>query len=113
MNDLTGTSEVDLNTLEWHDGTLDDVCIKGNGEVTVACYVYPTNDARVREKLAIRCVGVQSFMGTIDFNALLRNKFAGNINDGRFESPRRGIAVLKLFLSDGYIEVTAKKIVID
>ena len=99
--------------LEWHDGVLDEMHVKGNGEINVTCYLYPSSNAKTRERYFLNCIGVTAFTSSIDVHALLQNKRAGNVNNGRIESPKRGDSVLKLFLSDGYIELAAKKITID
>lgn len=104
-----------MNTdeLEWHDGVLDDMHVKGDGEINVTLHLYPSTNAKVRERYFLSCVGVTAFSSSIDVHALLQNKRAGNINNGRIESPKKGVSVLKLFLSDGYVEIAAKKIAMD
>jgi hypothetical protein len=95
---------------EWHDGTLDSIQINGDGRISIACYLYPSSDAKSRAKFVWDCSGVVSCTCTVDFTALLENKSFGNINEGRFKSAKRGLSILKLFLSDGYVELAAKSI---
>lgn len=104
-----------MNTdeLEWHDGVIDEMNFNGDGEINITCFLYPSGNAKTRERYSINCDGVTALSSSIDVYALLQNKRAGNINNGRIGSPRRGIWVLKLFLSDGYIELSAKKIAIN
>jgi hypothetical protein len=101
-----------MNTenFEWHDGTLDSIHIDGDGRISIACYLYPSSDAKSRVKFVWDCSGVVSCSCTVDFLAVLDNRKAGNINNGRFKLVKRGVSTLKLFLSDGYVELAAKTI---
>ena len=101
---------MNIETFEWHDGTLDSIHIHGDGRIGIVCYLYPSPDAKNRVKFVWDCSGVVSCSCTVDFIALLDNRRAGNINDGRFKSVKRGTSNLKLFLSDGYLELAAKSI---
>lgn len=101
---------MNIENVEWHDGTLDSIHICGDGRISIVCYLYPSPDAKSRGKFVWNCSGVVSCSCTVDFIALLDNRKAGNINDGRFTSAKRGMSILKLFLSDGYIELAAKSI---
>jgi hypothetical protein len=95
---------------EWHDGTLDSIHIHGDGRISIVCHLYPSSDARSRVEFAWDCSGVVSYSCNVDFIALLDNRKSGNINCGRFKSVNRGASILKLFLSDGYVEIAAKSI---
>lgn len=103
---------MDVYELEWHDGSIGDIHVEGNGAIHIVCDLYPSSTAKTREKFSLSCNGLVAFACTIDFLALLNNRKAGNINNGRIESLSKSVSVLKLFLSDGYIQITAKKITI-
>ena len=101
------------NELEWHDGVLDDMYVNGNGDIKFSLHLYPASAAKARVRYILNCNGVTSLSSSIDFYALVQNKRAGNINNGRIETSQMGVSVLKLFLSDGYIELTASKVTIE
>lgn len=98
------------DALEWHDGVLEAVHIHGAGEIHVTCDLYSSSCANNRVRHIFSCVGVTAFSSSIDFQALVCSAKAGNITNGRIVSSTKRHAVLKLFLVDGYIEISAKKI---
>lgn len=103
---------MNANVLEWHDGVFENLKIDSDGKIMLTCNLYSAAEAKSRRQYFFNCVGVVSFSSSIDFNALIDSKKAGNINNGRLEQKKR-CAVLKLFLCDGYIEIAAKKIIVE
>lgn len=99
-----------MDQIYWHDGILQKILIEGGGSIFIDCDLYPSDDVNVRARYIFECSSALSISSTVDFSALLDNKRSGNINNGRIATPRRGVANLKLFLTDGYIEINAKKI---
>lgn len=96
--------------LEWHDGILEAINIAASGEVNISCSCYEVEDSKIRVVFCITCYEVVSMSNVIDFSALIDNRRSGNINNGRLGTPSKGVSVLKLFLTDGYVEIAAKKI---
>lgn len=95
---------------EFHDGTLESIHVSGDGSIRIICNFYSTPDAKNRLKFTWNCLRVVFFCRTLDFMGLLDNSRAGNINDGRFISAKRGMSHLKIFFLDGYLEIDAKSI---
>jgi hypothetical protein len=104
---------MEAENFEWHDGILQEICILGTGRVKVVCDLYPDQSATSRVHLSFLCTEVKSAANLIDFTALLNNKWAGNINDGRIETRPDGHTTLKLFLSDGYLEIITAEMCIE
>jgi hypothetical protein len=103
---------MNIENVEWHDGILRFVNLSEGGEVLVGCDVYENENSKNRVSVQFKCLGVTSFSGIIDFIVLNENGRAGNVNSGSFEV-RGGFSILKIILSDGYLEVFAKKILLD
>lgn len=104
-----------MNTddLEWHDGILQEIRILGTGAIQVICDLYPDHAAASRMQMSFQRSRVKSAANLIDFTALLDNKQAGNINDGRIETRADGCTTLKLFLNDGYLEIISAELRIE
>jgi hypothetical protein len=96
--------------IEWHDGIIEEMHIKGSGEIYVICHLYSSAKVKTRARIIFSCTNVTDVSSSIDFNALLLNRRAGNINNGRIESPRKGVEVLKLFLFVSNLMVNCYKL---
>ena len=93
----------------WHDGLLQSLRLDASGRVQIECDLYLNEESSRRVRFLFDCSGVSSFVATIDCNAIIESARAGNINSGRFEQrPRK--ARIKLFLNDGYVDLTASAI---
>lgn len=98
---------MNLNDIAWHDGVLQEISLLGSGQVKVVCDLYPDKSAAARRRVSFLCSGVKSTASLIDFTALLDNQLAGNISTGCIETHAGGTTTLKLFLSDGYVQIVA------
>lgn len=101
-----------FNELFWHDGILKSISICNHGNdadsyvISLDAFLYADADAPERALISIEFFEVTSFIATCDFNELLDNKFAGNINDGYM----KGSSTYRLFFVDGYLEIVTNKI---
>jgi len=97
-----------LNNLFWHDGNLVDVLFsidkKGKSALQITALFYKDEQAPSRDAYQIKCEGVSRFNSTLDANELKDNMFAGNIANGYLKG-----STLWMYLSDGLIEVQAKR----
>jgi hypothetical protein len=97
-----------INNLFWHDGNLVDVLFaidkKGNSSLKITALFYKDEQSSSRDPFCIKCEGVSRFGSTLDGDELKDNMSAGNISTGYLKG-----STLWIYLSDGLIEVQAKR----
>lgn len=96
----------------WHDGQLLS-CIQEievqPSTLKIHLNVYPNNQASKREMVVVECTGVERCAIVLDYLELLDNRNAGNIGQGYIKRINRK-EILRIFLMDGYIDITCKSI---
>ncbi len=104
-----------IDDIVWHDGVLYGISLAFSDRkrmlqnMTVEVYVYPDSDdatKRVYHKLVFKEVNTISI--NCDLAELKDNIGAGNISNGYAKKCKNG-GCFRLYLIDGYIEVTYKK----
>lgn len=109
------TSIEDLN---WHDGILEGITlalgakVKVAKDLTVAVSIYPAPDAKARNFLQLDFKDVACVLINCDLNELEDNKNAGNISNGYVKKNNSGMRVFRLYLVDGYIEITYGSVIL-
>lgn len=111
-------SEIEkLDSIQWHDGILDDICFsmgKDKGNIELKVRVYDNEQSPSRRRLKINFTGVLSFQISCDINELLDRLSPGNISGGYFKASRDGgrssFPNFHLYLFDGYIHILSKDV---
>lgn len=97
-----------LDDFLWHDGQLSGVAVtidaKGASTVQISGNFYPTENAKARTAYAVTCEEVSRHTCTLNVNELKDNARAGNVSNGYLKDK-----TLWLYLTDGLIEIHAKK----
>jgi hypothetical protein len=97
-----------INNLFWHDGNLLDALFsidkRGTSFVKITASLYKDEQSSNRTSFQINCEGVSRFSSMLDANELKDNMSAGNISSGYLKEN-----TLWIYLSDGLIEVQAKR----
>lgn len=99
-----------MDELYFHDGILKEIKILGSGKVKILCDLYLSVSEKSRTRYRFECHEVKSFSSMVDVEALLENQKFGNINDGRLVLEQDGKTRFKLFLVDGYLEISAARV---
>jgi len=103
-----------LDAIEWHDGNIEKLSFKpsssGSNDIVLRCAVYPSLQVRERKKLKLKFQRVTSFTITCDPDTLSEHRWAGNISNGYALKGRKGEKIFWLYLSDGYMRITCRKI---
>lgn len=97
-----------LEDFLWHDGLLGGVSLtidaKGTSNAQITGLFYPTGEAKERTAYAVTCEKVSRYTCTLNLKELKDNAFAGNVSNGYLKDK-----TLWLYLTDGLIEIHAKK----
>ncbi|WP_157778542.1 hypothetical protein [Massilia violaceinigra] len=98
----------DVDEIELHDALLKSMetdFLAKTVKITVGYYANP--DDSKRKEIVIVFEGVESISQISDLDQLQKNAFAGNVNYWR---PNDGGMATYIYLTDGCIAITAKKI---
>jgi len=97
-----------LDDFLWHDGLLRGVSMtvdaKGTSITIISGLFYRTEQAKERTAYAVTCEEVSRYTCTLSIKELKDNAFAGNVSNGYLKGK-----TLWLYLTDGLIEIHAKK----
>ena len=96
----------------WHDGIFSGLSIRENGETLIDCEVFPSLQSKQRERIRIILTGVSELSCTLDLASLLDNRNAGNIATGRVYVKNKKTFIMRLILSDGYLDIKASQLII-
>jgi len=99
-----------IESIDWHDGILETMSVEKDFVISVL--IYSTEDAKSRSFLKLQFKGVKSILFTCDKSELEINLNAGNISNGYVKKNNSGAMIFRLYLVDGYIEVTYETVII-
>ena len=105
-----------FDDLVWHDGTFDNMILtpsaKGSllGELRLDVSLYPSPESAARIPLQLEFKDINALTLSCDLYELKDNRKAGNISNGYIKSANGPLLKVKIYLVDGYFELTCKKI---